>query len=293
MLTKPVAVVLLLAAVVIAAFVGGYVYQHFGTSTAPEDGLALDNAETVSPAGSAAAGSGAAGRARPGGGAARPRGAGASTPDRGGAAGAAAGSGASASGTGSSASSAATDPARPATARVSEDLVVPAGQIVTIQLVAPLSSETAKVEDPAEALIAEDVKVGQIIAVPAGTKVLGSVTIAEKGGKVKEAAKLGVRFHTLVLASGAEVLLTIDPLVQEGVAPSGRSKATIGGGAAVGALTGWLLGGTEGAIKGGVTGAGGGTAATMMTKAKPAVVPKGAQARVRLIAPITVRVERE
>ena len=292
MLTKPVAMVLLIAAVVIAAFVGGYVYKQFNLTEASDEFATLGEAEptpasggastTGTPPGRARAGGGGPTRARLGGGTTSP------SSDAGGQPTSAPGAGADPAG-----GAPAGTPARATRTPIVEDLVVPAGTIITIQLVAPLSSETAKVEDPAEAVIAENVTVDQIVAVPAGTKVLGSVTIAEKGGKVKEPARVGVRFHTLVLASGAEVLLTIDPLVQEGVAPSGRSKVAIGGGAAIGVGLGWLLGGTEGAIKGGVTGVGGGTAATMMSKAQPAIVPKGAQARVRLIAPITVRVERE
>ena len=36
---------------------------------------------------------------------------------------------------------------------------------------------------------------------------IGAVTLVEQGGKVKERARLGVRFHTLVLADGRQVNL--------------------------------------------------------------------------------------
>jgi hypothetical protein len=288
MMSKPVAVVLLVAAVVIAAFVGGYVYQQLAGPTADVDGPVLEGEEipsrgargrsddqTVAPA--RARGNGSRPSAPNGPGQSRT-----SQPPQGDPATAPPGT-----------STASLAGAATAPARGPIDVVVPAGTIITLQLITALSSETAKVEDRVEAMIGDPVIVDQILAVPKGTKVLGSVTTAVKGGKVKEVAQVGVRFHTLVLGPEPGINLVIDPIVQLGVAPSGRSKATIGGGAAVGALTGWLLGGTQGAIKGGVTGAGGGAAATMIVKAQPAVVPAGARAPVALGASITVRVERE
>ena len=171
-----------------------------------------------------------------------------------------------------------------------KEVSVPAGTIIGIELSSPLSSATAKVEDPVEAAILGDVPVGSQIAIPAGTRVLGSVMLVEKGGGIKAPSRLGVRLHTLVPTIGPEVPLSIEPLIHQVDATPEKSAKTIGIGAAVGAGLGWILGGTDGAIKGGAAGAGGGTAAAMMAKAKPAELPKGAQARVRLMAAITVTV---
>ena len=70
-----------------------------------------------------------------------------------------------------------------------------------------LSSERARVEDRVDARVTRDVLAGGRVAIPAGSRVLGSVTLVDRGGKVKEQARLGVRFHTLVLADGSEVPL--------------------------------------------------------------------------------------
>ena len=43
------------------------------------------------------------------------------------------------------------------------------------------------------------------VAIPAGSRVLGSVSVVERGGKMRERARLGVRFHTVILADGTEV----------------------------------------------------------------------------------------
>ena len=53
-----------------------------------------------------------------------------------------------------------------------------------------------------EARVLRDVRVGNAVAIPAGSRALGSVMLVERGGKFKERARLGIRFHTLVLADG-------------------------------------------------------------------------------------------
>jgi hypothetical protein len=156
---------------------------------------------------------------------------------------------------------------------------------------APVSSDTAKVEDPVEARVTQEIRVNGQLAIPAGAPLRGSVILVEKGGKIKQ-PRIGVRFHTLVLKGSPDIPLAIDPLFQEGTVPTEKSKTKIGGGAAAGAALGWLLGGTAGAIKGGAAGAGGGTAATIIAKGTPAEVPKGAQARVKLNQQVTVLVEK-
>jgi hypothetical protein len=171
-------------------------------------------------------------------------------------------------------------------------VTVPAGTIVGIELSSPLSSDTAKIEDPVEAVISKDVPIAGQIAIPAGTRVLGSVMLVDKGGRIKEPSQLGVRLHTLVPAIGPEVPLAIEPLIHKVEATQEKSTKTIGIGAAVGAGLGWILGGKEGAIKGGAAGAGGGTAAAMLNKPKPAELPKGAQALVKLQTAINVTVLR-
>ena len=295
MLTKPVAVVLLLAAIVIAAFVGGYVAQQVRVPVSAENAAPGEGATPVVPAGEPSAGAGSS-AARGGAGGANPRrtprpGAGAPQLPAGSSAGAGIPSGAGVpnAGAGAGASAGASGGASPAAPPAPHEVSVPAGTIIGIELSSPLSSETAKVEDPVELTIAKDVPIASQVAIPAGTRVLGSVMLVDKGG-MKKPSKLGVRLHTLVPALGPEVALSIEPLIHEVEPTAEKSKKTIGIGAAVGAGLGWILGGKEGAIKGGAAGAGGGTAAAMLSKPKPAELPKGAQALVKLMAPITVTV---
>jgi hypothetical protein len=172
------------------------------------------------------------------------------------------------------------------------EVVVPSASVIGLQMNTSVTSETARVEDRVEARVTRDVMAGGHTAIPAGSRMLGSVTMVERGGKIKEQAKLGVRFHTLVLANGTEVPLRTDVIVREGESPSGDSARKIGGAAVGGAILGAILGGGKGAVVGGATGAAGGTAVVMAGDRNAAKLTTGTIVTVKLNAPVTLEVER-
>jgi hypothetical protein len=176
--------------------------------------------------------------------------------------------------------------------RVFEDLVVPASSVVGLQIETPVSSERARLEDRVEARVLRDVIVDGRTAIPTGSRALGVVTQVERGGKMKERAQLGVRFHTLVLADGTTLPMRTDTIHREGDSPGAESARKIGGAAAGGAILGAIIGGRKGAAVGGATGAAGGTAVVMAGDRNPATLPVGAIVTVRLSEPLVVEVER-
>jgi type IV secretory pathway VirB10-like protein len=173
-----------------------------------------------------------------------------------------------------------------------EELVVPADSVVGLQLETPLNSDTAHVEDRVEARVTREVKVGDRVAIPAGSRVLGSVTQVEKGGKFKERARLGIRFHTLVLADGVRTPINTDTVYREGVSPASESAAKVGGAAVGGAILGAILGGRRGAAIGGAIGAAGGGAAVAASDRNAVKLPAGTVVTVRLLSPVSVTVEK-
>ena len=144
-----------------------------------------------------------------------------------------------------------------------EEIVVPADAVIGLQVENAISSETASIEDRVDARVTRDVRAAGQVAIPAGSRMQGSVTLVSKGGKVKERARLGIRFHTLVLADGTRVPLQTETIFREGESPTGESAAKMGGGAIGGAIIGAILGGGKGAAIGGAVGAAGGTAAVL------------------------------
>ena len=184
------------------------------------------------------------------------------------------------------------DPAPAPAAPRFEEVALPATSVMGLQVDTPLSSERARVEDRVEARVTRDVLAEGRVAIPAGSRVIGSVTLVERGGKVKQPARLGVRFHTLVLADGREIPLRTEPVYREGESPTGESARKIGGAAIGGAILGAIIGGGKGAVIGGAAGAAGGSAAVMAGDRNAATLAPGTVVTVRLSAPATFDVEK-
>jgi type IV secretory pathway VirB10-like protein len=173
-----------------------------------------------------------------------------------------------------------------------EEITVPAEAVIGLQLESSLSSDTARVEDRVEARVTRDVRVNGRVAIPAGSRVLGSVSLVDRGGKMKERARLGLRFHTIVLADSTQLPLQTDTVYREGESPGNASAAKVGGGAIGGAILGAILGGGKGAAIGAGVGAGAGTAAVMAGGRRPAQIQAGAPMTVKVLSPVTVTVEK-
>jgi hypothetical protein len=173
------------------------------------------------------------------------------------------------------------------------EVTVPASAVIGLQVDRSLSSETARLEDRVEARVTRDVMAGGYAAIPAGSRMLGSVVLVDRGGKMKDRARLAVRFHTLVLADGTEVPLRTEQIVREGDSPGNESSRKIGGAAAGGAILGAILGGGKGAMIGGATGVAGGTAAVMAGGRNAATLPAGTIVTARVSEPVTVQVGKE
>ena len=173
-----------------------------------------------------------------------------------------------------------------------EELVVAADSVIGLQLETTLTSERAKVEDRVEARVIRDVRVDGQIAIPSGAHAIGSVMEVDRGGKFKKAARLGIRFHTLVLADGTQLPIATATFYRDGEEPGNSSAQKIGGAAVGGAILGAILGGGKGAVIGAAAGAGGGAAATAAGNRSVATFPTGTQVTVKILSPVTVTVDK-
>jgi type IV secretory pathway VirB10-like protein len=173
-----------------------------------------------------------------------------------------------------------------------EQFVISSDSVIGLSLETPVSSETARVEDPVEARISRDVKVGDRVAIPAGTIVRGTVSDVERGGKLKTRARLGLQFTDILMPDGAEVPINTEAIFREGASPGDATTKKIGAGAVAGTILGAIFGGAKGALIGGATGAAGGTAVAEAGDRQPARFPAGATITVRLRAPVTVTVQK-
>ena len=154
-------------------------------------------------------------------------------------------------------------------------MVVPASAVIGLQVDRSLSSETAKVEDRIEARVTRDVMADGQRAIPAGSTHARLGRAGRSRRQDEGAARLGVRFHTLVLADGTEIPLRTETIYRDGDSPGNESSRKVGGAAVGGAILGAILGGGKGAVLGGAAGAAGGTAAVMAGGRNPATLPAG------------------
>lgn len=172
-----------------------------------------------------------------------------------------------------------------------DELVIAADSVIGLEIETALSTERARVEDSVVAKVTRDVKVGNRVAIPAGSRANGEVTTVDRGGRLKDRARLGVRFTSIVLADGTRVPIQTETIYREGDSPTNESAAKIGGGAIGGAIIGGILGGGKGAAIGTIVGAGAGSGAVAAGGRNAATLPAGTPVTVRVHDPVVVTVE--
>lgn len=166
-------------------------------------------------------------------------------------------------------------------------LVVPAGTNLTVALTSAVSTKTAKVGDPISAQVVSDVLVGNRVAVPAGSRVSGTVIQVVSGSnKIGGVPVLGLRFDTLQLIGGQSMPISGE-IVQQGRSDTGMDTAKILGGAAAGAVVGHQVDDDKGKVIGGLLGGAAGAVAAKKTGAEVQLAQDSTLA-ITLGAPIEV-----
>ena len=163
-------------------------------------------------------------------------------------------------------------------------VTVPAGAQIDVEFTRRLASNTSSPGDSFRARVNHDLIQDGIVAIPAGSEILGEVTEAVPLRKVGGQAKVALRFTDLVLPSGKTVPIDAS-FVQQGRNETGKDAATIGGAAAGGAILGRILNkGSrgKGAVIGAIIGAAAGTAIASKTPGEEVVISTGSVLSVRL-----------
>lgn len=168
-------------------------------------------------------------------------------------------------------------------------VTIPAGTVLTVRLNTPVASDTSRVEQRVDGTLARDVRVGGVEALGAGATLRGTVTNAERSGRVKGRANVAFKFDHIA-ANGTVYPVSTRTISRVAPGTKKRDAATIGLPAAGGAIVGGIIGGGDGAVKGGVIGGAAGTAAVLSTRGKEVRLARGTTVSVRLASPLTVRV---
>lgn len=160
-------------------------------------------------------------------------------------------------------------------------VIVPEGTTLHLVVETSLSSATSKAGDRVVARLADDVSVGDKVALPEGTEVLGQVTAAVPSGRVKGLARLAFDFDRIRL-KGKELPIEARAVDITADNTHKRDAAIVGGGTAGGAIIGAIAGGKKGAGIGALVGAAAGTGVVLTNHGKEVAIPAGAQLGVKL-----------
>jgi hypothetical protein len=185
-------------------------------------------------------------------------------------------------------------------------IMVPADTTIPLVLKNTISSRTAYVGQAIYCETIYPITVGNRIVIPVGSYVKGSVTQVVRPGRVKGKAKLGLRFETITLASGATKPLrgTLSGFGGNGKEGFSRKESKIEGESSKGedagkvaetTITGAEIGTIAGAAShdvgkglgvGSAAGAAGGLIWLLASRGKDIVLPSGTNLELQLSAPL-------
>jgi hypothetical protein len=169
-----------------------------------------------------------------------------------------------------------------------EPVTVPAGVTLYVRLLNGIDSEKNVVGDTFRATLDSPLEVDGRVVVPAGAEIVGRVAEDKSAGHFAGRSQIALELTRLSFHGHSYGLVT-DQYTREGNSRGKRTAATIGGGAALGAVIGAIAGGGKGAAIGSVAGAGAGTAVQGATKGQQVKVEPEAVLAFRLEDPVTVR----
>jgi len=139
-------------------------------------------------------------------------------------------------------------------------IMVHSGTALTVSLGSTLGSKVSQSGQTFSGSVAKDVLVGDMVAIPQGAGVSGTVTDAKALGKFAGGAVLQVRLDSINLhGTDLPVQCTLKTFSEKGKGK--RTAVMAGGGAALGGIIGGLAGGGKGAAIGLAAGGGAGGAA--------------------------------
>jgi hypothetical protein len=153
-------------------------------------------------------------------------------------------------------------------------ITVPEGTTLPLVLETAISSATSRPGDRVLARLAEGVRVGEKVVVPAGSEVRGRVTEAVPSGRVKTRARLALDFDTLVL-EGKEYPIGTGPVDVTAGSTNKRDTVTIGIAAGADAIVGAIVNGKKGAGIGALVGGATGTSVVLTNTGKEVALGTG------------------
>lgn len=168
------------------------------------------------------------------------------------------------------------------------EVTVPSGTTVMLRWSETVSSRASAPGDVFRTTVDEDVTIGDALAIPSGSVIVGRVTEAHQP-KVGGRARLALEFTAVELPSGESA--PIDAVFSASGKKQGLKDAGIIAGSTVGgAILGEAVDEGEGGVVGGILGGIGGAVAASRNKARPVEIPAGTVMAIELVRPVTLEV---
>ncbi|WP_370850853.1 hypothetical protein [Megasphaera sp.] len=98
---------------------------------------------------------------------------------------------------------------------ISQTVTIPANTLVTMTNIDSLDSKTAQQGDVVRFAVAEDIMVGDVIAIPRGMEASGTITKARKSGRFGKDGKIEITYDNVRAADGSPVALTVGDKTKE------------------------------------------------------------------------------
>lgn len=178
-----------------------------------------------------------------------------------------------------------------ATPAEDREITIPAGTALHVTLETAVGSDISRVEEPVRAHLRTPVTVHGVQVLPAGAVLFGTVTAAQRPGRVKGRGYVAMRFNEVETRDGRERIAT-RTVGRLAPATKGKDAIEILAPAAGAAVVGRLADGKKGAREGALIGGAAGTGYVLSTRGKEVRLGQGARLIVRLTRSVAVRVPR-
>ena len=173
-----------------------------------------------------------------------------------------------------------------------EALTIPAGTIVQVRTSDWLSSDRNHKGDQFIATLAQPIVVGGWVVMRRGQTITGTVTDAQRAGRVKGVSKLQLDLSQLTLVDGQLVPVQTALLNASAGTSNGRDAAAVGLTTGTGAAIGAAAAGGPGAAIGAGAGFVASVLGVLVTRGKPTIIPPEDVLTFKLETPVTVSTAR-
>ena len=170
-------------------------------------------------------------------------------------------------------------------------ITVPAGSRILVRMNESIDSSTQETGYRFSATLDANLQVGDVVAAPSGTIVVGRLASASSAGRFAGSSELTLELTDIRINGTAYPLVTSTYEIK-GKGEGGNTAKKVIGGAGLGALIGGLAGGGKGAGIGALAGAAAGTAISATKKGQQLSIPAETLLEFQLDQPVTLPVGR-